>query len=118
MLDFCQINKNELTKNLNFSCIQIVIPFCFSVDVVKMTHCDFSEASFQLNSVNVLLVGQVYTDIILTVDHFPEEDSKLRASGTQQRRGGNCLNTAEVLCQFPRTNIFLMSALGPREESM
>ncbi|RCI03017.1 hypothetical protein CU098_002002, partial [Rhizopus stolonifer] len=81
-------------------------------------HSFYNEASFQLNSVNVLLVGQVYTDIILTVDHFPEEDSKLRASGTQQRRGGNCLNTAEVLCQFPRTNIFLMSALGPREESI
>ncbi|CEG71590.1 hypothetical protein RMATCC62417_07299 [Rhizopus microsporus] len=64
---------------------------------------------------NILLVGQVYLDTILTVDNFPEEDSKLRATDVQQRRGGNCLNTAEVLCQFPKINIFLMSALGPKD---
>lgn len=66
---------------------------------------------------NVLLVGQVYVDTILTVDHFPEEDTKLRTTDTQERKGGNCLNTAEVLCQFPNINPFVMSALGPQNTS-
>lgn len=34
------------------------------------------------------------------VPHFPEEDSKLRATAVQVRRGGNCPNTLEVLQQL------------------
>jgi ketohexokinase len=36
------------------------------------------------------------------VPHFPEEDSKLRATGAQVRRGGNCGNTLEVLQELLR----------------
>lgn len=72
-----------------------------------------------LNSklVNVLIVGQIYQDTILTVDYFPEEDTKMRSSHTQQRRGGNCVNTAEVLSQFPKMSTSIMSAVGPKEQS-
>lgn len=62
-------------------------------------------------------MGQVYQDTILTVDYFPQEDTKIRASHTQQRRGGNCVNTAEVLAQFPKMNTFVMSAVGPKEQT-
>jgi ketohexokinase len=68
-------------------------------------------------SVNVLIVGQVYQDTIMTVDYYPQEDTKMRSSHTQQRRGGNCVNTAEVLAQFPKMNPFVMSAIGPKESS-
>jgi hypothetical protein len=72
-----------------------------------------------LNSklVNVLIVGQVYQDTIMTVDYYPREDTKMRSNHTQQRRGGNCVNTAEVLSQFRKMNTFIMSAVGPKEQS-
>ena len=35
-----------------------------------------------------------------SVDHYPAEDEKLRASSIVRRRGGNCPNTLEVLQQF------------------
>ncbi|KAK3308838.1 uncharacterized protein B0T15DRAFT_491387 [Chaetomium strumarium] len=35
-----------------------------------------------------------------SVPHFPEEDSKLRATAVQVRRGGNCTNSLEVLAQL------------------
>lgn len=49
---------------------------------------------------DLILVGACYLDTILTVPQFPEEDSKLRATALQLRRGGNCPNTAEVLQQL------------------
>ncbi|KAI5862794.1 Ribokinase-like protein [Durotheca rogersii] len=36
----------------------------------------------------------------LVVPHYPDEDSKLRATKLQVRRGGNCPNTLEVLQQL------------------
>ena len=66
---------------------------------------------------NVLLVGQIYLDTILDVDHFPEEDHKLRALNMEQRRGGNIGNTSEVLAQFFHVNVYVMSAIGPKESS-
>ncbi|KAI8391079.1 Ribokinase-like protein [Radiomyces spectabilis] len=63
----------------------------------------------------VLLVGQIYLDTILTVDHFPDEDSKLRASRMEQRRGGNCMNAAEVLSQSHSIDTWCMSAIGSKE---
>ena len=42
--------------------------------------------------------------------HFPEEDSKLRATSLRVRRGGNCPNSAEVLQQLLRR--------GPTETSI
>ena len=35
-----------------------------------------------------------------SVDHYPAEDEKLRASSIIRRRGGNCPNTLEVLQQL------------------
>lgn len=62
----------------------------------------------------VLLVGQVYLDTILNVPHFPEEDSKLRATEVIERTGGNACNTAQVLTQF-HDEVCYMSAVGSRE---
>ncbi|KAK3952499.1 hypothetical protein QBC32DRAFT_140843 [Pseudoneurospora amorphoporcata] len=49
---------------------------------------------------HLIFVGACYLDTILTVPQFPEEDSKLRATALQVRRGGNCPNTVEVLQQL------------------
>ncbi|GAB1314157.1 Carbohydrate kinase PfkB domain-containing protein [Madurella fahalii] len=49
---------------------------------------------------HIILVGACYLDTILTVPHFPEEDSKLRATAVQVRRGGNCPNSLQVLQQL------------------
>ncbi|KAH7632969.1 hypothetical protein B0T09DRAFT_318374 [Sordaria sp. MPI-SDFR-AT-0083] len=68
---------------------------------------------------HLILVGACYLDTILTSiatgllrpelwlwlalpgsGCFPEEDSKLRATALQVRRGGNCPNTVEVLQQL------------------
>ncbi|KAL8995797.1 MAG: hypothetical protein Q9169_004555, partial [Polycauliona sp. 2 TL-2023] len=38
------------------------------------------------------------------VDHYPAEDSKLRASSILRRRGGNCPNTLEILQQLVNAN--------------
>lgn len=50
----------------------------------------------------IVLVGACYIDTVLTVPHYPDEDSKLRASSLVKRRGGNCPNTLEVLQQLLR----------------
>lgn len=54
-----------------------------------------------------------------SVPRFPEEDSKLRATQIQVRRGGNCPNSLEVLAQLvsagqhdhPPTKLHLVSCL-------
>ncbi|OJD23560.1 hypothetical protein ACJ73_05085 [Blastomyces percursus] len=48
----------------------------------------------------LITIGACYLDTILTVDHYPGEDEKLRASRISRRRGGNTLNTLEVLQQL------------------
>ncbi|KAJ9352081.1 hypothetical protein DTO027B9_6013 [Paecilomyces variotii] len=48
----------------------------------------------------LVAVGACYVDLILSVDHYPNEDEKLRASRLTRRRGGNCPNTIEVLEQL------------------
>ncbi|KAI8067799.1 Ribokinase-like protein [Gongronella butleri] len=65
----------------------------------------------------VLLVGQVYHDTIIYMDRYPEEDSKLRARDTEERRGGNICNTAQVLVQQPHVEPWCLSALGPEDDS-
>ncbi|KAL7625411.1 hypothetical protein AAE478_004631 [Parahypoxylon ruwenzoriense] len=50
----------------------------------------------------LVCVGACYLDTILDVPHYPGEDSKLRATKLQVRRGGNCPNTLEVLQQLLR----------------
>ncbi|KAJ4346115.1 hypothetical protein N0V95_005668 [Ascochyta clinopodiicola] len=49
---------------------------------------------------HIICVGAVYMDTILTVPHFPQEDSKLRATNIVRRRGGNTANTLEVISQL------------------
>ena len=39
-----------------------------------------------------------------SVDHYPVEDEKLRASSIIRRRGGNCPNTLDVLQQLLESN--------------
>ncbi|KAM7209159.1 Ketohexokinase [Naviculisporaceae sp. PSN 640] len=63
---------------------------------------------------HLILVGACYMDTILTVPFFPEEDSKLRATGLQVRRGGNCPNTLEVFQQLLSSPPYLE---GGRSES-
>ncbi|OAA77541.1 Carbohydrate/purine kinase [Akanthomyces lecanii RCEF 1005] len=48
----------------------------------------------------IVMVGACYLDTILNVPHYPEEDTKLRASNLETRRGGNCANSLEVLQQL------------------
>ncbi|KAL2001657.1 hypothetical protein VTN02DRAFT_1440 [Thermoascus thermophilus] len=48
----------------------------------------------------LIAIGACYLDVILSVDHYPAEDEKLRASSLVRRRGGNCPNTLEVLQQL------------------
>ncbi|KKZ62549.1 hypothetical protein EMCG_02955 [[Emmonsia] crescens] len=48
----------------------------------------------------LVTIGACYLDTILTVDHYPGEDEKLRASHISRRRGGNTLNSLEVLQQL------------------
>ncbi|KAK6952247.1 hypothetical protein Daesc_006782 [Daldinia eschscholtzii] len=50
----------------------------------------------------LVCVGACYVDTILDVPQYPGEDSKLRATNLQVRRGGNCPNTLQVLQQLLR----------------
>lgn len=47
--------------------------------------------------------GPVTDEKKTSVDHYPGEDEKLRASRLARRRGGNCPNTVEVLEQLIQT---------------
>ncbi|KAK1993040.1 D-sorbose [Colletotrichum falcatum] len=49
---------------------------------------------------HLIVVGACYVDTVMSVPHFPGEDSKLRAASLRVRRGGNCPNTLEVLQQL------------------
>lgn len=48
----------------------------------------------------LVAIGACAVDHILTVPHFPEEDSKLRATSFNKRIGGNTPNTFNVLQQL------------------
>ncbi|OCL07004.1 Ribokinase-like protein [Glonium stellatum] len=60
----------------------------------------------------IVAVGACYLDTILTVDYYPREDEKLRASNIVRRRGGNCPNTLEVLQQLVERNNTLSLCLS------
>ena len=49
---------------------------------------------------HIVLIGACAIDVILSVPHYPSEDSKLRATSMLKRRGGNTPNTMEVLHQL------------------
>lgn len=53
-----------------------------------------------MEATSLVAVGAIACDIILGVPHYPEEDSKLRATSMQRRRGGNVGNSLEVLQQL------------------
>ncbi|EED18143.1 ketohexokinase, putative [Talaromyces stipitatus ATCC 10500] len=48
----------------------------------------------------LIMVGVCFVDTILSVDHYPGEDEKMRASSVYRRRGGNCPNSLEVIQQL------------------
>ncbi|OLN84500.1 Ketohexokinase [Colletotrichum chlorophyti] len=70
---------------------------------------------------NTLGPTRLTFDIPLSsVPHFPDEDSKLRATGLRVRRGGNCPNTIEVFQQLlgdekSPVRVHLVSPLPERE---
>lgn len=47
--------------------------------------------------------------MVFSVDHYPEEDEKLRASTLSRRRGGNCPNSLEVMQQLVDLSQFKLS---------
>ena len=51
-----------------------------------------------------------------SVPQFPEEDSKLRATALQLRRGGNCPNTLEVLQQLLHSGGGLDASSNPNQQ--
>ena len=51
------------------------------------------------NMYDIIGIGAIYRDTILTIPHFPAEDSKLQASTLVSRIGGNVFNSLSVLAQ-------------------
>ena len=88
-----------------------------SIDRLMASSSPYAATTRTNHPANVLLVGQIYLDTILDVENFPQEDHKLRALNMEQRHGGNIGNTSEVLAQFFHVNVYVMSAIGPRESS-
>jgi len=60
---------------------------------------------------NILLIGISTLDIINQVDHYPKEDSEIRATNQIIRCGGNASNSAIVLQQLGM-KAFLLSKLA------
>lgn len=77
-----------------------------------------------MSSFSILGIGGIYEDVMLTVPHFPHEDSKLRATSRKTRLGGNIPNTLGVLSQIlikekeDNWRLFFMGALGDDESSV
>ncbi|KAF8962522.1 hypothetical protein BGZ46_001149 [Entomortierella lignicola] len=65
----------------------------------------------QGSKIGVCLVGATYLDTIMHVNSFPAEDTKNRAQGVEQRRGGNAANSAEILGQDPKAKVWYMSSM-------
>ncbi|KAL5406321.1 hypothetical protein PMIN03_007886 [Paraphaeosphaeria minitans] len=78
-------------------------------------------------AINLVCIGAVYIDTILSVSRFPNEDEKHRATGHTQRRGGNCTNTLEVLSQLveqgrqthedAQDHLYLLAVLPARQST-
>ncbi|MFQ5469853.1 MAG: PfkB family carbohydrate kinase [Gammaproteobacteria bacterium] len=49
---------------------------------------------------SVLGIGVATLDIVLSVDHYPEEDEKFRAQYRRVNRGGNVTNTLSILSRL------------------
>ena len=59
-----------------------------------------------MRKTRLVVIGACAVDTILQVPYFPEQDSKLRATGLTKRRGGNCPNSLEVLQQLIHEEYF------------
>lgn len=68
-------------------------------------------------STHIICTGAIYIDTILTIPHFPTEDTKLRAKALSRRRGGNTANTLEVLSQLPSPGTLHIIAVLPDKDS-
>lgn len=55
----------------------------------------------------VMCVGIATLDIINRVEHYPAEDSEVRALAQSQRMGGNAANTAMVLAQLGAQSLWV-----------
>ena len=66
----------------------------------KISLQKFHTSPTTLAMVAVLIVGACYEDIRVTVDSYPEEDSKGTAKSMTKTRGGNGANSAVVLAQL------------------
>lgn len=68
--------------------------------------------------INILIVGQIYEETILTVDDFPNEDTTTKTPHKhQQACGGRGVQTASILAQFPKITPFIMSSVGTGNSS-
>ena len=61
---------------------------------------DEQHSTAQTNTQNQISSTNLTITHTFRVPHFPDEDSKLRATALQVRRGGNCPNSLEVLAQL------------------
>ncbi|KAF3050762.1 hypothetical protein E8E11_009806 [Didymella keratinophila] len=75
-----------------------------------MSHTTQSSSETAPRTQRLICVGAVYMDTILSVPQFPQEDTKLRATKVERRRGGNTANALEVFTQ-------LLPRQGDRDES-
>ncbi|NWG87101.1 MAG: carbohydrate kinase [Hydrogenophilaceae bacterium] len=64
----------------------------------------------------ILIVGNAVLDIILGVDHHPQEDEEMRAVSRRTGLGGNAANTARVLAGLGHP-VSLLAALAPDSDA-
>jgi ketohexokinase len=76
------------------------------VALVGACYIDTILESVSLSSQTLLLEPPSNPSIIHRTPHFPEEDSKLRATSFVRRRGGNTPNSAEILSQYATRDAF------------
>jgi ketohexokinase len=64
----------------------------------------------------ILVVGNAVLDVILGVDHYPEEDEEMRAASRRTDLGGNAANTARVLAGLGHS-VTLLATLAADAEA-
>jgi hypothetical protein len=79
---------------------------------------DYHKMANPLSVPVIIGIGAIYQDTILTIPHFPEEDSKLRATSCDIRPGGNVPNTLSILSQDSNAfELVFIGVSGNREAS-
>ena len=61
---------------------------------------------------SILIVGNAVLDIVLGIDHYPQEDEEMRAASRRLSLGGNAANTARVLAGLGH-EVALLASLAP-----